>query len=85
MFDQPYKCGMCVFGCLGICCCITSIGCLIAYIKLAEQKEYAFLGEVAMYTVLLSFLFMVIRANIYQENKNNPVTKTKSTKVIPFP
>ena len=85
MYDQSYKCGMCVFGCLGICCCITSLVCLIAYIKLAEYKEYEFLGEVAVYTVLLSFLFMVIRSNIYQENKDSNVTKPKSTKVIPFP
>ena len=85
MYDQSYKCGMCVFGCLGICCCITSLVCLIAYIKLAEYKEYEYLGEVAVYTVLLSFLFMVIRSNIYQENKDINVKKPKNTKIIPFP
>ena len=76
---------MCVFGCLGICCSITSLASLIAYIKLSEHKEYQFLGEVAVYTVLLSFLFIVIRANIFQENKDSNITKPKSTKVIPFP
>lgn len=85
MYDQSYKCGMCVFGCLGICCSITSLASLIAYIKLSEHKEYQFLGEVAVYTVLLSFLFIVIRANIFQENKDSNITKPKSTKVIPFP
>ena len=57
MFDQPYKCGMCVFGCLGICCCITSIGCLIAYIKLAEHKEYAFFGRSS--DVYSSFIILI--------------------------
>ena len=68
---------MCIFSCIGLSCCTISFICLILYIVYAGDKSYEFLGEVAVYTVLLSFLFFVIRSNIRDENKGS------STKVTP--
>ena len=77
MTDNSYKWGMCIFSCMGLSCFTISLVCLLFYIVYAGNKSYEFLGEVAVYTVLLSFLFFVIRANIRDENKG------KSTKVTP--
>lgn len=85
MSDNSYKYGMCIFGGIGICCFLISVVCLILYITFVDDKKYNYLGELAVYTVLLSFLFFVIRSNIHDEHRNKSINKnkSKSTKVSP--
>jgi hypothetical protein len=74
---------MSVCGSVGCICFLVSVASMFGYIYNAGDKQYEFLGEAAIYTVLLSFLFMVITSNIRAEYKTNPSNK-KSTKVIPL-
>ena len=67
---------------LGVFVVLASVVSMFGYIYNAGDKHYEFLGEVAIYTVLLSFLFMVITSNIRAEFKRSPSNK-KSTKVTP--
>lgn len=67
-----------------VCCLVSIIFFLCSavsmcfYIYYADNKKYEFLGEVSVYTVLLSFLFLVITSNIRDENKG------KSSKITPI-
>ena len=72
----------CACGSVGCICFLASVVSMFGYIYNAGDKHYEFLGEVAIYTVLLSFLFMVITSNIRAEFKRSPSNK-KSTKVTP--
>ena len=73
---------MCACGSVGCICFLASVVSMFGYIYNAGDKNYEFLGEVAIYAVLLSFLFMVITSNIRAEFKISPSNK-KSTKVTP--
>ena len=73
---------MSVCGSVGCFCFLVSAASMFGYIYTAGNKQYEFLGEVAIYTVLMSFLFMVITSNIRAEFKISPSNK-KSTKVTP--
>jgi len=88
MTKNHHKCGVCFFGGLGLCCFIVSIACLVTYIVFANNKSYKFLGEVSCYTLFLAILFLIIRSNIYHENKNIVIIdekkKKKTTKVTPL-
>ena len=72
----------CVFGSFGCLCFLLSLVSIVGYVYFSEDKKYEFLGEVSIYTVLLSFFFMVIASNIREEYKRSP-SNTKSTKVTP--
>ena len=74
---------MSVCGSVGCFCFLVSAASMFGYIYTAGNKQYEFLGEVAIYTVLISFLFMVITSNIRGEFKISPSNK-KSTKVTPI-
>lgn len=73
---------MSVCGSVGCFCFLVSGASMFGYIYTAGNKQYEFLGEVSIYAVLLSFLFMVITSNIRDEYKRSP-SKPKSTKVTP--
>lgn len=73
---------ICACGSVGCICFLASVVSMFGYIYNAGDKQFEFLGEVAIYTVLLSFLFMVITSNIRAEFKRSPSNK-KSTKVTP--
>ena len=72
----------CAFGSAGCFCFLLSLVSMIGYIYYSESKKYEFLGELSVYTVFLSFFFMVIASNIRQEYKKSP-SNQKSTKVTP--
>lgn len=74
---------MCACGSVGCICFLASVVSMFGYIYTAGNKRYEFLGEVSIYAVLLSFLFMVITSNIRDEYRRSP-SKPKSTKVIPL-
>ena len=73
---------ICACGSVGCICFLASVVSMFGYIYNAGDKQFEFLGELAIYTVLLSFLFMVITSNIRAEFKRSPSNK-KSTKVTP--
>jgi hypothetical protein len=73
---------MSVCGSVGCFCFLVSAASMFGYIYTAGNKRYEFLGEVSIYAVLLSFLFMVITSNIRDEYRRSP-SKPKSTKVTP--
>ena len=73
---------ICACGSVGCICFLASVVSMFGYIYTAGDKQFEFLGELAIYTVLLSFLFMVITSNIRAEFKRSPSNK-KSTKVTP--
>lgn len=73
---------MSVCGSVGCFCFLVSAASMFGYIYTAGNKRYEFLGELSIYAVLLSFLFMVITSNIRAEFKISPSNK-KSTKVTP--
>tara|TARA_B100000282_G_C31568257_1_gene415394 strand:- start:16 stop:297 length:282 start_codon:yes stop_codon:yes gene_type:complete len=73
---------ICACGSVGGLCFLASVVSMFGYIYTAGDKQFEFLGELAIYTVLLSFLFMVITSNIRADLKKNPSNK-KSTKVTP--
>jgi hypothetical protein len=83
MADFSYYCGIRVFGSLVVCYFIISIISIILFIHYADHK-YKFLSEVAVFTFLLSIIFMVITSNIRSENKKSGNKKSGSSKVIPI-
>jgi len=69
---------LCICCSVGIMFFLCSVVSMCFYIYYADNKKYEFMGEVAVYTVLLSFLFMVITSDIRSENKG------KSSKITPI-
>jgi len=73
---------MSVCGSVGCFCFLVSAASMFGYIYTAGNKRYEFLGEVSIYAVLLSFLFMVITSNIRDKSKKS-LPNQKPTKVTP--
>jgi uncharacterized membrane protein len=66
-------------------CLLNSFICLILFIHFSNFNKYEFLGEIALYLLLLSILSSVIYVNIKKNNNSiTPDKKTSTTKVMPI-
>lgn len=74
----------CVSFCITILCFILSITCLCLYVYFTEEEKYKFLGEVAVFLLILSYMSYVVHYNIRIDTTTNNSNKPKkSTKVTP--